>query len=128
VLLTSGLDEAAVKALHDGPGRAGGDHLHKLLKFVTLRMEKGASRSGIQAPGGPVDPAVDGDPAECAWPAPLDGTSADIGCSRQPLCQEMALGQMKKGGGWDDVPVTPCTATGKTGSTSQLAPPYGMRY
>lgn len=73
MLLTNGLDEAAVKALHDGPARHNGDHLHKLLKFVTLRTEKGPSRSGIQAPGGPVDPAVDGDPAECAWFLPLAG-------------------------------------------------------
>ena len=74
MLLTNGLDEAAVKALHDGPGRAGGDHLHKLLKFVTLRTEKGPSRSGIQAPGGPVHPAVDGDPAKCAWLCPSRGS------------------------------------------------------
>jgi hypothetical protein len=86
VLLTNGLDEAAVKALHDGPGRHGGDHLHKLLKFVTLRTEKGASRSGIQAPGGPVDPAVDGDPAQCARFVPLERFLQKHGCSRQPPC------------------------------------------
>lgn len=77
VLLTNGLDEAAVKALHDGPGKHGGDHLHKLLKFVTLRTEKGPSRSGIQAPGGPVDPAVDGDPDKCVRFAPLAGIPAE---------------------------------------------------
>ncbi len=62
VLLTSGLDEEAVKALRAGAGH-GGDHLHRLLKFVTLRTEKAHARSGIQAPGGPVELSVDGDPA-----------------------------------------------------------------
>lgn len=40
VLLTSGMDDAAVRAFRDGPAKKGGDHLHKLLKFVTLRTEK----------------------------------------------------------------------------------------
>ena len=89
MLLTNGLDEAAVKALHDGPGKHGGDHLHKLLKFVTLRTEKGASRSGIQAPGGPVDPAVDGDPNKCAC-FPPRGLYSLPAVGSQPPCWRLS--------------------------------------
>lgn len=36
VLLCAGLDAVAQKALADGAGH-GGEHLHKLLKFLTVR-------------------------------------------------------------------------------------------
>lgn len=61
VLLSVGMDGDARKAFLNGPAH-GGDHLHRLMKFVTMRTERGRDRSGIQAPGGPVDPSVDGDP------------------------------------------------------------------
>ena len=62
VLLCAGLDEAAQKALTEGTSSTGSDHLHKLLKFLTVRAERGGKREGIMCAGGPVDPAVDGDP------------------------------------------------------------------
>ena len=38
----------------------GGQHLHNMLKFLTMRSEKGATRSGITLVGGPHEPALDG--------------------------------------------------------------------
>ncbi len=73
VLLCAGLDAAAQKALTEGTSNGGGDHLHKLLKFLTVRAERGGKREGIKCLGGPVDPAVDGDPA--------DGCVAGPACS-----------------------------------------------
>lgn len=58
VALVCGLDDAAKKDLLRGLAH-GGAHLNKLLKFVTVRREKGSKRSGITLLGGPVDPAVD---------------------------------------------------------------------
>ena len=65
VVLLQGLDEAAAKECAKGTHH-GGQHLHHLLKFLTLRHEvdnpaKGrAERSGIMAVGGSYDPALDG--------------------------------------------------------------------
>lgn len=69
MLLSVGLDGDARKAFLNGPAH-GGEHLHRLLKFVTMRTERGRDRSGIQAPGGPVDPSVDGDPTAGCAPRP----------------------------------------------------------
>ncbi len=62
VLLCAGLDEAAQKALTEGTSSS--DHLHKLLKFLIVRAERGGKREGIMCIGGPVDPAIDGNPAD----------------------------------------------------------------
>lgn len=66
-----GLDEAARKEWAKGTHH-GGQHLHHLLKFLTVRHEvdnlaKGRTdRSGIMALGGSYDAALDG---------PLEGES-----------------------------------------------------
>ena len=60
-------DDSARAARLAGPA-AGGQHLHKLLKFVTVRCEVGRVKSGIAMLGGPVDPAVDGDVATLGEP------------------------------------------------------------
>lgn len=70
VVLTSGLDEEAKRDLQKGTHH-GGQHLHQLLKFLTVRTEtdkdKGrVERSAITAVGGPHNAALDGritDPA-----------------------------------------------------------------
>ena len=65
VMLLQGLDEAASKEWTKGTHH-GGQHLHHLLKFLTVRhevddMAKGRTdRSGIMAAGGSYDPALDG--------------------------------------------------------------------
>ena len=59
VALLAGLDITGVEELRVGPSH-GGQHLHNLLKFLTMRSEKGATRSGITLVGGPHDPALDG--------------------------------------------------------------------
>ena len=65
MLLCAGLDEAAQKALTEGTSSS--DHLHKLLKFLIVRAERGGKREGIMCIGGPVDPAIDGNPGDgCA--------------------------------------------------------------
>ena len=64
-MLLQGLDEAARKEWTKGTHH-GGQHLHHLLKFLTVRHEvdnpaKGRTeRSGIMAVGGAYDPALDG--------------------------------------------------------------------
>lgn len=63
VLLSIGLSSDGRKSFLNGPAHSG-DTLHRTLKFVTMRTEKLRERSGIQAPGGIVDPAVDGDPTQ----------------------------------------------------------------
>ncbi len=71
VMLLQGLDEDARKEWTKGTHH-GGQHLHHLLKFLTVRHEvenpaKGRTdRSGIMAVGGSYDPALDG---------PLEGGS-----------------------------------------------------
>ena len=62
--LLAGLDEAARKELAKGTHH-GGQHLHQLLKFLTVRTERETDkgvveRGGITAIGGPHDPALDG--------------------------------------------------------------------
>ena len=57
--LLAGLDVTGVEELRVGPSH-GGQHLHNLLKFLTMRSEKGTTRSGITLVGGPHDPAIDG--------------------------------------------------------------------
>jgi hypothetical protein len=64
VALLAGLDEGARRELGKGTHH-GGQHLHQLLKFLTVRTEregdKGAlERGAITALGGPHDPALDG--------------------------------------------------------------------
>jgi hypothetical protein len=64
VVLTSGLDEEAKKDLLRGTHH-GGQHLHQLLKFLTVRTEtdreKGrVDRSAITAVGGPHVSDIDG--------------------------------------------------------------------
>ena len=61
VALLCGLDDNAKKALLKDP-LEGGIHLHKLLKFLTVRSEEGEKRSGITLLGGTVSPLVDGNP------------------------------------------------------------------
>jgi len=70
-MLLQGLDDAARKEWVKGTHH-GGQHLHHLLKFLTVRHEvdnsaKGRTeRSGIMAVGGSYDPALDGGLAETA--------------------------------------------------------------
>ncbi len=88
MLLSVGLDGDARKAFLNGPAH-GGEHLHRLLKFVTMRTERGRDRSGIQAPGGPVDPSVDGDPTAGCAPRPTARMhkACDCDCHSTPfLC------------------------------------------
>lgn len=64
MVLLAGLDEDARKELMKGVHH-GGQHLHQLLKFLTVRTETDkddgrVERSGITAIGGPHDPALDG--------------------------------------------------------------------
>ena len=67
MILCAGLDAAQQTALAEGPAAPGGAHLHKLLKFLTVRAERGGKRGGIMCVGGPVDPALDGAvTAKCA--------------------------------------------------------------
>ena len=61
VALLCGLNDDAKKSLLKGPAQ-GGAHLHKLLKFLTVRSEIGDKRSGITLLGGTVNPLVDGNP------------------------------------------------------------------
>lgn len=68
VALLCGLDDTAKKAALNGPVE-GGSHLHKLLKFLTVRSEVGDKRSGVTLLGGTVNPLVDGNPGRyCTWP------------------------------------------------------------
>ena len=69
VALLCGLDDAAKRDLLKGPTH-GGSHLHNLLKFLTVRSEKGSTRAGITLLGGPHDPAADGDDPERCQPSP----------------------------------------------------------
>ena len=64
VMLSQGLDNAAAKEWSKGTHH-GGQHLHQLLKFLTVRHEVDSSkghteRSGIMAIGGAHDAALDG--------------------------------------------------------------------
>ncbi|KAK9904952.1 hypothetical protein WJX75_006352 [Coccomyxa subellipsoidea] len=64
VVLLSGLDDYARKELLKGVHH-GGQHLHQLLKFLTVRTETDkedgrVERSGITAIGGQHDPSLDG--------------------------------------------------------------------
>lgn len=67
VALLAGLDEDGRKELDRGTHH-GGQHLHQLLKFLTVRTEREAAgdkggaleRGAITAIGGPHDPALDG--------------------------------------------------------------------
>ncbi|EIE19235.1 hypothetical protein COCSUDRAFT_49062 [Coccomyxa subellipsoidea C-169] len=64
VVLLSGLDDDARKELLKGVHH-GGQHLHQLLKFLTVRTETDkddgrVERSGITAIGGQHDPSLDG--------------------------------------------------------------------
>ena len=67
VALLCGLDEAAKKEVLKGANH-GGSSLNKLLKFLTVRSEKGSSKEGICLVGGPVDVHTDGDPTRCCLP------------------------------------------------------------
>lgn len=63
-MLLSGLDDDARKELLKGVHH-GGQHLHQLLKFLTVRTETDkddgrVERSGITAIGGQHDPSLDG--------------------------------------------------------------------
>jgi len=98
VVLLAGLDEDAVKELLKGVHH-GGQHLHRLLKFLTVRTEtdndKGSvERSGITAIGGAYNAELDGAfsgadgyiPLICISPAPqanqelrLTTPSSDLG-------------------------------------------------
>lgn len=57
-----GLDDTAKEDLQKGVSE-GGSHIHKLLKFLTVRHEKDGTRSGINLLGGVVNPAIDGNPS-----------------------------------------------------------------
>lgn len=58
VALVSGLDADALKKLNSSS--EGSQHIHKLLRVLTVRTEAGKDRSGIMLVGGPHDPKVDG--------------------------------------------------------------------
>lgn len=67
VALLCGLDEEAKKELIKGPAH-GGEHLNKLLKFLSVRTEKGRERTGIALLGGAHDAKLDGaNPARCVF-------------------------------------------------------------
>jgi hypothetical protein len=55
----SGLDDEAKKMLNKGVNH-GGEHLSRLLKFLTVRAEKNKTKGGITLVGGAHDSKLDG--------------------------------------------------------------------
>lgn len=54
----SGLDSEGLKKLNSSS--EGAQHIHKLLRVLTVRTEAGKDRSGIMLVGGSHDPKLDG--------------------------------------------------------------------
>ena len=59
VAMVTGLDEAAKEDLAKGPTH-GGHHIAKLLKFLTVRTERGRDKLGLGLVGGRWNSKLDG--------------------------------------------------------------------